>query len=147
MKDNFGDKRNTAGFNVNPDNINKSGRPRKIYTILKEMNYSSEDIKTAFSELAWYTLSELEEIQQDKNIPVLPRIIAKQFILALEKGDWAKVREIMEHVIGKPNQSIISDTTISDKRKEVGDLFPEELDNLKDDQLDELITGIKELSK
>jgi len=95
---------NTNGFDKNPDNINKKGRPLKIYTILKEQGYSKDDMTAAFSELAFYTLDDLKEIHNDESKPVITRIIANQFYLALQKGDWSKVKDILEQVTGKPMQ-------------------------------------------
>ena len=98
----------TNGFDKNPENIG-GGRKKKIYTVLKEKGYSADDIKTAFGELAFYTLPELKEVYVDDNKPAIARIVANQFFHALKKGDWTKIKEIMEHVIGKPLQSITVD--------------------------------------
>ena len=103
---NFGDKINTNGFKSNPNNINKNGAPKKIYTILKEKGYSKSDVKTAFGELSFYSLKELKEVQNDNSKPIIVRIVSKQFIAAFEDGDWNKIREILEHSIGKAQQSI-----------------------------------------
>lgn len=83
----------------------KNGRKKKIYTILKEKGYSADDIKTAFGELAFYTFDELNELNNDESKPVIARIVANQFCKALLGSDWNKIKEILEHVIGKPNQS------------------------------------------
>jgi len=83
-----------------------AGRPRKIYTILKEKGFSADDIKTAIAEIAWYDLNELKEVQKDNKNPVIVRIIANQLFAALEKTDWNKVRDIIEHLIGKPSQPL-----------------------------------------
>jgi len=103
--DNFKGKEAEGNFSKHPENIG-GGRKKKIYTILKEKGYSADDIKTAFGELAFYTLKELKTVSDDEAKPIITRIIAKQFNLAFTNGDWNKVREILEHVIGKPNQSI-----------------------------------------
>lgn len=84
----------------------KGGRPKKIYTILKEKGFSKDDIRTAFGELAWYNLDELKAVHKDKKMPVITRIVANQFYLALKDGNWNKVKEILEHTIGKPNQKM-----------------------------------------
>ena len=111
--ENFKNRANSAGFDQLPENINNSGRPKKIYTVLSEQGYSKDDIRTSFGELAWYNIKELENLFNDKSMPAIVRIIANQFILALDKGDFSKVREILEHVIGKPNQSIKTDISNS----------------------------------
>lgn len=93
------------GNNFSSSNQPKNrGRKKKIYTILKEKGYCSEDIKTAFGELAFYTISELKKVYDDESKPIIIRIISNQFFQALKKSDWTKIKEILEHVIGKPVQ-------------------------------------------
>lgn len=104
-------KSNTNGFDKNPQNIRN--KPKKIYTILKEKGYSSMDIKTAFGEMAWYTLAELKEVHDDEAKPVITRIVANQFYTALKKADWSKIKEILEHVVGKPLQEVKGTVTSS----------------------------------
>lgn len=82
----------------------KGGRKKKIYTILKEKGFGKDDITTAFGELAFYTLPELQKVYNDDKMPIITRIIATQFYTALKKSDWGRIKEILEHVIGKPNQ-------------------------------------------
>jgi len=86
------------------DAINRKGRPKKIYTILKEKGYGGEDIKIAFNEMGWYTIKELQEVFKDESKPAIMRITANQIYTALKKADYTKIREIMEHVLGKPMQ-------------------------------------------
>ena len=102
------------GFDKNPQNINKGGRPKKIYTVIKEMGYSADDIKTAFGELAFYTLPELKKVYESEDQPVITRIIANQFFTALKKSDWNKIKEILEHVIGKPQLNVSTDNISND---------------------------------
>jgi hypothetical protein len=80
---------------------NPKGRPKKIYTIIKDMGYTTDDIRGAFKELMFYTLSDLKEIHKDESKPVIVRIIANQLYLALKKGDLSKIKDIMERVLGK----------------------------------------------
>ena len=81
---------------------NPNGRPKKIYTILKEKGFSKDDIKTAFHELAFYTEKELRSMSKDKTKPIITRIAAKQFLTAYDKGNWGAIKEILEHNIGRP---------------------------------------------
>ncbi len=94
------------GFDKRPENINKEGRPKKIYTVIREAGYSVDDMKTAFGEVAWYDLKELKKIHEDESKPVILRILANQFYQALKRGDWNKIKEILEHTIGKPTQPV-----------------------------------------
>lgn len=83
---------------------NPEGRPKKIYTIIKEMGYSADDMKSVFRELAWYTVFELKEVFKDENKPAIVRIVSNQLWLALKNGDMGKVKEILEYTLGKPSQ-------------------------------------------
>lgn len=124
-------KANTAGFRQNPQNIG-NGRHKKIYTILKEKGYSKDDIETAFKELAFYNEKEIESIHDDENNPVIVRIIAKEYYLALEDGDWNKIKDIIEHIIGKATQKIES--------KNVN--LNSEVDNMTDEEVDKEINRL-----
>lgn len=94
----------------------KGGRKKKIYTILKEKGYSAEDTKAAFNELAYYTLDELKEVVQKKDTPVIILVVAVAFKKAVEQGDWRKISEIMEHIIGKPVQRTENKTDLEFKK-------------------------------
>lgn len=83
-----------------------AGRPRKIYTILKEKGFSADDVKTVFCEMAWYTTEELKAIYDDATKPIITRIVANQFYKALKDGNFVKIKEILEHTIGKPQQPV-----------------------------------------
>lgn len=85
---------------------NPDGRPKKIYTIIKEMGYSADDMKAVFSELSWYTTADLKKIYENESSPHIVRIVANQLYLALAKGDMYKVKEIIEYTLGRPSQSI-----------------------------------------
>lgn len=83
-----------------------AGRKPKIYTILKEKGFSSDDIKTSFGEMAWYTLDELKAVAFDQAKPIIVRIVANQFFAAYKESNWVKIKEILEHTIGKPMQPV-----------------------------------------
>lgn len=71
-----------AGFNANPQNINKDGRPKKGYSItemMKEMLESEPELKKAIG-----------------------RVIAKK---ALE-GDMAAIDKLWKYMDGMPAQSV-----------------------------------------
>ena len=92
----------------------KGGRPKKIYTILKEQGYSKQDIATAFNELAWYKEESLRELISNTQNPVILKIVARCFLEALNDGSFTRIKEIIEHTIGKPNQSIQQDFTVDE---------------------------------
>lgn len=83
---------------------NPNGRPKRIYTVLKESGYSKEDIGDAFKEIGWQTIEDLQAIVEDETKPVILKVIARAFIKGAEKGDFRYVSEILQHVIGKPKE-------------------------------------------
>lgn len=94
---------------------NPNGRPKRIYTILKDSGYSKEDIKDAFEEIGWQTIEDLQEILDDDSKPVILKVIARAFIKGAEKGDFRYVSEILMHIIGKPKESVQVNAEITKK--------------------------------
>lgn len=78
-----------------------NGRRKNIYNILKESGYSSDDIKSAFGELAWYSENEIQEVIQDKDKPVIMKVVAKAYENAVKQGDFRYVKDILEQFMGK----------------------------------------------
>ena len=130
-------KRNTNGFTQNPQNINKKGRPLKIYTILKESGYSKDDVRVVFSELPMYSMQELKDVIKKKKVPVLVLIVAKAIESAIKNSDYKQVKEILEHIIGKPKQEL--DQNIN--QKNIIDF-----DSLTTEELINRANAIKELT-
>jgi hypothetical protein len=86
------------------NNANPNGRPKRIYTILKESGYTKDDISTAFAEIGWQTLEDAEAIVKDPTKPLILKTVAMAFIKGATKGDFRYVSEILQHVIGKPKE-------------------------------------------
>lgn len=96
---------NLKPFKPGPDpRRNVSGRPKKIYTVLKESGYTKDDITSAFAEIGWQTMDQLDEILENTKAPALPKLIAKAFKRGVEKGDFRYISEIIQHAIGKPKE-------------------------------------------
>ncbi len=97
----------------------KGGRPKKIYSVLKEMGYSKDDVRTAMLELAWYDKSGIKKLIADDKKPAIVLVIARAFERAMAKGDYSAVKEIIDQVIGKPLQKSENDNkhTFGDKKE------------------------------
>lgn len=63
-----------------------NGRRPNVYTILKDKGYSSDDITAGAHEMAFYTESELQEAANDPASPVIYRIMAGNYLNALQTG-------------------------------------------------------------
>ena len=84
---------------------NPNGRPRKIYTVLKESGYSKDDVRNAFNEIAWADVDELQRLFKDPKSPAIIKVIAHAYKRAIEKGDYRYVSEIIQQSIGKPKET------------------------------------------
>lgn len=84
---------------------NPEGRPKKIFTILKESGFSKDDIRDAFEEIGWQTVEQLQALLDDPAKPAIIKVIAKAFHRGAEKGDYRYVAEILQQVIGKPKET------------------------------------------
>jgi len=84
---------------------NPNGRPRKIYTILKESGYTRDDARQAFNEIAWSDVDELQRLFKEPKTPAIIKVIAHAYKRAIEKGDYRYVAEIIQQAIGKPKET------------------------------------------
>ena len=98
---------------------NPKGRPKKIYTILKEKGYSKDDIRTAFGELLFYTPQELEILEKQNNVPSIVLIVAKAIKRAIYKGDYSIIKDIMEQTVGKATLDIKTFDNAAPKKIEI----------------------------
>ncbi len=97
------------GFDANPQNINRSGRPRKqlsyIIEEIKEMWYKqpsqSEVIEICLVMLT-FTADDLSIILNNEDYPMIMRIIATRMIW--DRG-FETVEKILDRWMGKPRQS------------------------------------------
>jgi hypothetical protein len=96
------------------ETLNPNGRPRKIYTVLKESGYTKDDVRNAFNEIAWADVDELQRLFKDPKSPAIIKVIAHAYKRAIEKGDYRYVSEIIMQSIGKPQEKsdIKSEITI-----------------------------------
>jgi len=88
------------------ETLNPNGRPKRIYTVLKQSGFSKDDVRDAFEEIGWQSIDELKEIENDPTKPAILKVIAKAFIRGAEKGDFRYVSEILQHVVGKPKETV-----------------------------------------
>ena len=66
---------NVRPYQMKPgETLNPNGRPRKIYTILKESGYTKDDVRTAFNEIAWADIDGLQKIFKDPKSPAIIKV-------------------------------------------------------------------------
>ena len=98
------------GFDKNPQNINRNGRPRKLITDviaqLEEQGIkpaTKPDIQDIYMRLINVEISELEQIVKDSTQPVLVRIVGKSVLSG--KG-FDIIEKMLDRSIGKVPNSI-----------------------------------------
>lgn len=98
---------------------NPNGRPPKLSTVLKRQGYSPSQIKDVFATIPDCTKAELEELVKNEKATALEVSIARAFLKAMAKGEYRLIKDILEMVAGKPNQTVQATVrTESDLRTE-----------------------------
>ena len=101
-------KDNVNGFQKNPQNINRNGRPRKmIADVIAELEKqgikaaTKPDIQDIYMRLINIEIPELEQIVKDTAQPVLVRIVGKNILSG--KG-FDIIEKMLDRSIGKAEQ-------------------------------------------
>ena len=101
-------KDNVNGFQKNPQNINRNGRPRKmIADVIAELEKqgikaaTKPDIQDIYMRLINVEIPELEQIVKDTTQPVLVRIVGKNVLSG--KG-FDIIEKMLDRSIGKAEQ-------------------------------------------
>ena len=101
-------KDNVNGFQKNPQNINRNGRPRKmIADVIAELEKqgikaaTKPDIQDIYMRLINIEIPELEQIVKDPKQPVLVRIVGKNILSG--KG-FDIIEKMLDRSIGKAEQ-------------------------------------------
>jgi len=115
------------GFDKNPENINRNGRPRKtINSVNKELEdqgikpTTANEIKDIYLRLVNMEMTELKALVEETKQPALIRIVGKKILS--DKG-FDIIEKMLDRSLGKPNQSVEIGLT-EDARKEIQSLFP-----------------------
>ena len=101
-------KDNVNGFQKNPQNINRNGRPRKMISdVIAELEKqgikaaTKSDILDIYMRLINMEIQELEQIVKDPMQPVLVRIVGKNILSG--KG-FDIIEKMLDRSIGKAEQ-------------------------------------------
>lgn len=103
-------KANTKGFAQCPENINKSGANRKLVsTVIKEMEKAgvepatASQIKDSYLRFLNLTETELKQMVEDTDQPMINRIVAKAI---LGNKGFEVIGQLLDRAIGKAQQQI-----------------------------------------
>jgi hypothetical protein len=84
---------------------NPSGRPRKIYSQLKDLGYSQAQAVETLQVLIALSLDELRKVEASEDCTALERIVAASIVNGHKKKSLYNVMAILERVYGKPKES------------------------------------------
>lgn len=102
------------GFDKNPQNINKKGRPKKPVLQMKVEGYKLAEINDTIQAMCSMTAEQLREIWQNPKSTILEKTIASALRKGIEKGNLDSVETLLNRVYGKPNERL-DITTQGDK--------------------------------
>ena len=113
-KGDFGNKRNTKGFNKNPNNINRKGRNKNVLNSLTEYlekTYGSRPPKGEVQDMLQYieclAVEDLKNFIKDPNIPVIIQAYGRLLL----SGDPKELRRVQgaelinDRLHGRPKQA------------------------------------------
>ena len=113
-KGDFGNKRNTKGFNKNPNNINRKGRKKNVLNSLTEYlekTYGSRPPKGEVQDMLQYIeclpVEDLKNFIKDPNIPVIIQAYGR-LLLSGEPKELRRVQGaelINDRLHGRPKQA------------------------------------------
>jgi len=108
-----------AGFDKNPQNINRTGANRKtISSVNREMEEngvkeaSKQDIISCYLRLIQLTIPEITKKVSDNDEPALVRIVGKAILSG--KG-FDVIERVLDRGIGKPDQKVEHSGSIENK--------------------------------
>lgn len=101
------------GFNKNPQNINRKGRPRKWISEIKDQGYTLSEVTDAIQVLISFESEKLQEIKSNPKSTVLEVTIASAILKSIQKGDLDSIETLLTRVFGKPKEKIEQDINIT----------------------------------
>ena len=96
------------GFDANPANINKGGRPKGINTVLKEHFLEEHNLKLSKGQTQDIikTRNELVELAQNDELPFWIALIANKAQRDFKKGSIHILDVLFDRVYGKPKEEV-----------------------------------------
>jgi len=94
------------GFDKNPENINKKGRPKKPVLSMKVEGYKLAEINDTIQMMVSMTADELKKIWDNPNSTILEKTMASALRKSIEKGNLDSVETLLNRVYGKPKEKV-----------------------------------------
>lgn len=115
MAENKTSKVRSNGFDKNPQNINRKGRPRKWILEMKEQGYKLSEITDVIQILISLEPEKLKELKSNPSSTALEVSIASAILKSISKGDLDSIETLITRVYGKPKQEIQGQLDITNK--------------------------------
>jgi hypothetical protein len=94
------------GFDKNPQNINRAGRPKKYVLSLKKEGYKLTEINDTLEAMVAMSVEELRKVFESDKSTILEKTIAAALRNGLKKGDLGSLETLLNRVYGRPNQKM-----------------------------------------
>lgn len=111
-------KGNRSGFEKNPQNINRNGRPKLLRNVVKDvflqefnLGLSHSQANEIISGILAMTREELMNVAKNDQAPFWISMIAKKATRDYERGSIHLLEVLMDRVYGKPKETV--DQTVS----------------------------------
>ena len=111
--ENFGKNQTLRGFQKNPQNINRKGRPRKLVNIINHElqaegyeTVKSEQVKECYMtllNLPFNKIKKMAEVTPRDDMPILYKLVAKEMI---GKRGIEMLDRMLDRAIGKATQPL-----------------------------------------
>jgi len=94
------------GFDANPQNINRKGRPIKPVLAMKHVGYKLHEINDTIQQMIGLDAEGLMKIWENPKATILERTIASALRKGIEKGNLDGVETLLNRVYGKPSEKV-----------------------------------------
>lgn len=120
-------KDNRAGFDKNPQNINRNGRPKLLKNVVKDvflqefnLGLSHSQANEIISGILAMTREELMNVAKNDQAPFWISMIAKKATRDYERGSIHLLEVLMDRVYGKPKETVDQTVTMPQANIQIG---------------------------
>lgn len=106
------------GFNKNPENINRNGRPKALRNVIKDIfieefnvQLSSSQANDMIMSMLCMTEKQVSDLGQRDDVPFWLKMISKKMEKDMSRGSIHLMEVLFDRVYGKPKETV--DTTVS----------------------------------
>ena len=120
-------KGNRSGFEKNPQNINRNGRPKLLRNVVKDVFLQEFNLGLSYSQaneiisgILAMTREELMNVAKNDEAPFWISMIAKKATRDYERGSIHLLEVLMDRVYGKPKETVDQTVTMPQANIQIG---------------------------